>query len=233
MRTFTIYVCEAQPIVIEGLRRVIEPCTDLSLVGAVSNSADALPQIRDLQPDVVLLDQSGGLKQAFYLVGQIRIASPNSQAILWVNELAEVECFRALQFGARGILKKNLPVPSLLECLRAVGGGNIWIENSISNQVVGFLNRKNTPRLTPREREIVRYVCRGMKNKEIAEALTITPGTVKVHLMHIFEKAGVKDRFELAVHGRKLLGVDLEDGPPGPGEEDQTSVTPSALVGDV
>ena len=231
MRTFTIFVCEAQPIVVEGLRRVLESCTDLQLVGSVASSAEALPQIRDLQPDVVLLDQSAGLKQAFYFVGQIRVASPASQSILWVNELAEVECFRALQFGARGILKKNLPVPSLLECLRAVGGGNIWIENSISNQVVGFLNRKNTPRLTPREREIVRYVCRGMKNKEIAEALSITAGTVKVHLMHIFEKAGVKDRFELAVHGRKLLGGELDEAEPGPG--DPAPVTPAALVGDV
>jgi DNA-binding NarL/FixJ family response regulator len=59
--------------------------------------------------------------------------------------------------------------------------------------------------LTPRERDIVHHVCGGLKNKEIATALSITAGTVKVHLMHIFEKTGVKDRFELAVHGRKLL----------------------------
>ena len=68
-----------------------------------------------------------------------------------------------------------------------------------------------SPSLTPREKEIVHHVCGGLKNKEIAEALTITPGTVKVHLMHIFEKTGVKDRFELAVLGRRLLGTDLTD----------------------
>ena len=62
------------------------------------------------------------------------------------------------------------------------------------------------PRMTPRERQIVELVCRGMKNKEIAVALSITPGTVKVHLMHIFEKTGVKDRFQLALHGRQLAG---------------------------
>ncbi|HEV1287642.1 MAG TPA: LuxR C-terminal-related transcriptional regulator, partial [Bryobacteraceae bacterium] len=54
----------------------------------------------------------------------------------------------------------------------------------------------------------VHHVCGGLKNKEIAEALHITAGTVKVHLMHIFEKTGVKDRFELAVHGRRMLGVE-------------------------
>ncbi len=68
--------------------------------------------------------------------------------------------------------------------------------------------RKLNPRLTPREREIVTCLCQGMRNKQIAAELSITPGTVKVHLMHIFEKTGVKDRFELAVQARKLLGLE-------------------------
>ncbi len=53
--------------------------------------------------------------------------------MLWVNDLAEVDCFRALQLGARGIIKKNLPVDALRECLRSVGRGNVWIENSLPN----------------------------------------------------------------------------------------------------
>ena len=65
--------------------------------------------------------------------------------------------------------------------------------------------------ITPREREIVESVCRGMKNKEIAEALSITPGTVKVHLMHIFEKTGVRDRFQLALQGRQFLSSTEEE----------------------
>ena len=93
---------------------------------------------------------------------------------------------------------------------RAVGRGNIWIENSISNQVVGFLNRRNLPRLTPREYEIVALICRGMKNKQIADSLNITIGTVKVHLMHIFEKTGVKDRFELGLGSAQTDRVQCE-----------------------
>ena len=82
------------------------------------------------------------------------------------------------------------------------------MESSLSDHAMGGLNPRTSPRLTPREKEIVHHVCVGLKNKEIGEALAITPGTVKVHLMHIFEKTGVKDRFELAVHGRRLLGLD-------------------------
>jgi DNA-binding NarL/FixJ family response regulator len=209
--SISIYACESQPIVVEGLRRVLDTSEDLQLVGSSSSPAEGLDALRQLQPDVVMVDQSQGLKASLQFITDVKSVSPRSQPVLWVNELAEVECFRALQIGARGVLKKSLPVSFLMDCVRAVSHGNIWIENSVSTQVVGFLNRKTTPRLTPREREIVRYVCKGMRNKEIAEALTITPGTVKVHLMHIFEKTGVKDRFELAVHGRKLLGPSFDE----------------------
>ncbi len=206
----TIFACESQPIVLEGLDRVLAPEADLQLIGHTTSQPDAIVQITELKPKIVLLDQFGGLKNAFRFLTDVRTASSTSYPILWVAELAEVECFRALQLGARGILKRTLPISALIECLRSVARGNIWIEHTVSSQVVGFLNKKQTPRLTPREREIVRCLCRGMRNKEIAKELSITPGTVKVHLMHIFEKTGVKDRFELAVHGRKLLGLENE-----------------------
>jgi DNA-binding NarL/FixJ family response regulator len=213
--SITVYVCESQPIVVEGLTRALEGLEDLKLVGASQSIEEALDAISEVQPKIILLDQAVGNKAAFELIPKIRLRSVGSHTILWVTTVTEVESFRALQSGVRGILKKTLPVSSILECLRAVGRGNIWIENSISNQVVGFLNRRNLPRLTPREYEIVALICRGMKNKQIADALQITIGTVKVHLMHIFEKTGVKDRFELALEAHKLIGSN-------PAEESET-----------
>jgi DNA-binding NarL/FixJ family response regulator len=215
LETITVYVCESQPIVIEGLKRALEGHSDLQLVGASLSIADALESIAAVQPSIILLDQAAGSKAAFELIPKIRMRSQHSHPILWVTNVTEVESFRALQNGMRGILKKTLPVESVVECLRAVGRGNIWIENSISNQVVGFLNRRNLPRLTPREYEIVALICRGMKNKQIAGELSITIGTVKVHLMHIFEKTGVKDRFELALEAHKLIGLNaVEESEP-------------------
>ncbi len=169
---------------------------------------DALDALRKVQPHLILIGQTAGLKIVFQFISDVRSTSASCQPVLWVNDLAEIDCFRALQLGARGILKKTLPVEALVECLRSVGRGDVWIEGTLSDQVVGALDRRSAPRLTPREKEIVHHVCGGLKNKEIAEALHITAGTVKVHLMHIFEKTGVKDRFELAVHGRRMLGVE-------------------------
>lgn len=211
MPAYRIFLCEAQPVVVEGLAGILASNPDFELIGSAPNPVEAIARISELQPDLVLVDQASGIRPVFTFLSELKIAAPSARAILWIIDLAEIECFRALQLGARGILRRSLPVTTMLDCLHTVAKGNLWLENSISDQVVGFLNRKSTNRLTPREREIVRAVCRGMKNKEIADHLHITPGTVKVHLMHIFEKTGVKDRFELAVQGPKLLGLESEE----------------------
>jgi len=211
LNRLTVFACESQPIVLAGLATILERCEDLEYLGSASSPTEALERIRERDPDVVLVDQSAGLKTVFQFLSDVKSTSARCQPVLWVNDLAEIDCFRALQIGARGILKKSLAVELVLECLRSVGRGNVWIESSLSDHVSGSFDRRSAPRLTPREKEIVHHVCAGLKNKDIAEALAITAGTVKVHLMHIFEKTGVKDRFELAVLGRRLLGTEHAD----------------------
>ena len=203
----TVFACESQPIVLAGLAKILATCDDLEFIGSASSPTEALETVRARHPEVILVDQSSGLKAIFQFLSDVKSTSARCQPVLWVNDLAEIDCFRALQIGARGILKKTLPVESVIECLRSVARGNVWIESSLSDHAMSF-DRRAAPRLTPREKEIVHHVCGGLKNKEIAGQLSITAGTVKVHLMHIFEKTGVKDRFELAVHGRRLLGTD-------------------------
>ncbi len=189
---------------VEGLRKALSDYDDLQFVGSVANNNDALETLCRARPDVALIDLSGGLTRALRLVGGLKTVSDRSHAVLWVVDLPEGDALRALQMGVRGIIKKTLPVEKLIECLREVGAGKIWTDES--EPVIEFLRGKESARLTPRERQIVSLICRGMKNKQIAENLHITPGTVKVHLMHIFEKTGLKHRLALAVHGRELIG---------------------------
>jgi len=205
-----VCACESQPIVVEGLKRSLEGLEDLEFVGSVDNLRALFDLVAKDTPKVCLIDKSFGTKSVFQIVSDLKARSPETEPVLWAAEVSEVESFRALQVGARGILKKTLAVDVIIDCIRTVAKGNIWIESSVSNQFVGFINRRSTPRLTPREEEILNLVMKGMKNKQIAEELSITTGTVKVHLMHIFEKTGVKDRFELAMYGRKLRGGSFE-----------------------
>jgi DNA-binding NarL/FixJ family response regulator len=211
MAVYTVFARESEPVAAIGLELVLGRTEDLRWLGHSPNAAEVLLRAQHLKPDLLLVDQAAGLREMLNLVTELKHSVPASRVVLWVSELAEIESFRALQVGARGILRRGLPLESLYDCLRSVAAGNLWLENTVSDQAIGFLNRRNTARLTPREREIVKLVCRGMKNKEIAETLLITPGTVKVHLMHIFEKTGVKDRFELAIQGARLLGIEKSD----------------------
>ncbi len=203
---------------LEGLHKILDGCADLELAGDATSAIEALPLIQARRPKVVLVDQPSGLRATLQFVTELRRQAPESQVVLWVNTLAEVDSMRALQAGVRGILKRTIPADTLIECLRAVAEGNLWVENSISNQAVGFRNRKTAPRLTVREQEIVQLVCRGFKNRQIAEELSITPGTVKVHLMHVFEKTGVKDRYELALRSPQAMGPGLAGSAGAPRE---------------
>jgi DNA-binding NarL/FixJ family response regulator len=178
----------------------------MQLAGHSFDPAEAQVAISRLAPDVVLLGHSHVGRT---LLGDLqRIAGTAQTAIvLWVTEFPDLDCLRALQMGAKGVIRKTAPVERLLECLRSVAEGQIWLEDTNAERL-RKQQRRTLPRMTPRERQIVELVCRGLKNKEIAAELSITPGTVKVHLMHIFEKAGVKDRFQLALQGRQLLGFE-------------------------
>jgi len=185
---------------------VLAETSDLAFAGAVSKHAEVLDAVQRIRPDIVLIDGSTGLTGAVRLLGHLKATGP-AHPVLWVVDLQEMDAFRALQMGARGIVKKTLGTNLLLDCLRTVGAGQIWMQES--DQVADFLQRRDSSRLTPREKEVVHLICKGLRNKQIAENLRITPGTVKVHLMHIFEKTGLKDRLALAVHGRELVGVEL------------------------
>jgi DNA-binding NarL/FixJ family response regulator len=134
-------------------------------------------------------------------------ALPGTQAVLWVKSAEELQASDVLQAGARGIIEKSQPLDTLAECLRVVASGRLWFESGEREIPVDpERERRRAPRLTPRERQILTLLAQGLKNAEIAKALGISPGTVKVHLMHVFEKTGARDRYELAIRSRKLLG---------------------------
>jgi two-component system, NarL family, nitrate/nitrite response regulator NarL len=208
---FTIYVCENQPVLVEGLQHIIDGCDDLKIIGQSSDLGVAIAELAGISADVFFIGQPFTAKSILPLLGQAREADVSASIVLWVGELSEMDSFRALQMGAKGIMRKTQPVSVVLECLRTVASGSVYLENSLRSPTGGLPRRNGVLRITRREREIVEFVCRGLKNKEIAEALSITPGTVKVHLMHIFEKTGVKDRFQLALQGRQFLSAAESD----------------------
>ncbi len=206
MKPNRVLVCDCQPIVLEGLHKVLAAHPDFELIGSALTPEEALAALPGLAPDLILICDEPGAPVEAGLAARFRSVAPQARLVLWTATPQPEPAH--LEWGFSGVLGKTRPVAALLECLRAVAQGVTWVDGR--GETPEPFRRRNPPRLTPREREIVHLVAGGLKNREIAEALSISPGTVKVHLMHIFEKAGVADRLQLALLARRLLDREPE-----------------------
>jgi DNA-binding NarL/FixJ family response regulator len=201
----TVVVCESEPVAIAGLRSYLDDKKDFALIGHAGSISAVLVLVSELRPDVLLLDHSSSIRSTLHFLSELRALSEATPCLLWTRDVPDVDLVRAFRAGAKGYVRKASPLSVLHDALRAVARGETYLEETSSASLRQWTHRAGAPRLTPREREIIELVLQGLKNREIAERLSITPGTVKVHLMHVFEKANVRDRYELAVRGRRLL----------------------------
>ena len=202
----SISICDTQPITIEGFRALLRSCQDMELVGASTSILGGMETARNQGPAVVIIDKAFGLQAVMDWLMNLRSNGRSTQAVVWGVSMNEAEALRIIQAGAKGVIRKTTDLESLLTCLRAVLGGNTWMEDCLL-QESDRTNRNGRSNLTAREQQVVELVEQGMKNKEIARTLGIRPGTVKIHLKHIFEKTGVRGRYGLALTGLREKGL--------------------------
>jgi DNA-binding NarL/FixJ family response regulator len=161
--------------------------------------------VRSLSPAVLIVDKSFGLQPVMDWVGNLRGGGGQTATVVWGHSISEAEALRLMQGGAKGVIRKTAPLDLLLDCLLRVATGNAWMDDLMFQQ-----SERGIPvvrsSLTQREQQVAELVEQGLKNKEIARALGICPGTVKIHLKHIFEKTGVRGRYGLALSGFKERG---------------------------
>jgi two-component system, NarL family, nitrate/nitrite response regulator NarL len=175
---------------------------------AVDSLASAADLVRSERPHLVLLDKSFGIQTLLKWVGDLRDALTDTALVVWGSSISEPEALRLLQGGVRGIVRKSAPPELLMRCLESVMTGSNWMEDSLFREHQR-IDRYPQFELTPREQQVLELVEQGLKNKEIAHELAIRPGTVKIHLKHIFEKTGVRGRYGLALSGLKDRGASL------------------------
>jgi DNA-binding NarL/FixJ family response regulator len=205
MNRCTVFICDAEPAAVAGLRWFLSEHSEFEVIGVASTEAMAVHQVEEQKPDLLILDHALGTRAATHLVSELLLARPGMAILLWTREVADLELVRALQAGVRGYVRKSSALMTLLDAMRQLKAGQSYFEESYAHVLRQWTVTRQSPRLTPREREVILLVTQGLKNREIAERLRITPGTVKVHLMHVFEKTGARDRYELAVGGSRFL----------------------------
>lgn len=216
--TRSVLICETQPLTVEGIRSILAASPDLRVVGVCENLAVCRELIRKQAPDLVLLDKALGMQVLLDWIQNLRLSEMDSarlgmnaaavvtKPVIWGVSITEAEALRFLQAGAKGILRKATTPTNMLNCLRTVAGGKNWMEDSVFREQPRD-DRYPRSELTAREQQVMELVEHGLKNREIARELGIRPGTVKIHLKHIFEKTGVRGRYGLALTGLRQKGV--------------------------
>ena len=201
----TVGVCDSQPITAAGVQAVLGSSADMQCAWAVSSLDEAMRMLRLQAPQVVLADKAFGLNGLFHWMVNLR-SSAETAVVVWGSSLTEAEALRLIQAGARGVVRKVVQPETLLACVRAASKGCTWMEGVIFRSASRTVLQSRSG-LTPRESQVLALVEQGLTNGEIACELAICPGTVKIHLKHLYEKTGVRGRYHLALAGLRDKGL--------------------------
>lgn len=199
-------MCDTEPIAIEGLRSLLESAEDLSIIATESSLAGGVDAVRELRPSILIVDKAFGSRAVTDWLAALNANARWLTSIVWGANMSEGEALHYLRAGARGVVRKTSNLDSILGCVRAVAAGGTWTDQFTAAEPELLVKAGHSP-LTAREIQVMDLVERGFKNKDIAAALGIRTGTVKIHLKHIFEKTGIRGRYGLALSGLKDKGL--------------------------
>ena len=201
-----VLLAEDHAIVRDGLESLLT-YQGFQIVAAVENGALAVEIYKRERPDVVLMDlrmpQMGGVEA----IATIRAENPAANIVVLTTYSGDEDIHRALKAGARGYLLKDATKEELVQAILTVAQGGTAVPGQVASKLV---DRATGTPLTPRETEILSWIAKGKSNKEIANELTVSEGTVKTHVNSLLEKLNASDRTDAVVigHRRGLIHLD-------------------------
>lgn len=202
-RQIPIIVADTHPLLGEGIRAMVERTADFTVVACVSTIAELLDAIGDHRDGIAVVDMTLEGGRSFDQLEAIRVLAPDLKIVMLAAELDADAAIEAVRHDVAGLLLKTMPPELLITCLRKVAGGGRWVEmKSLGSAIERMLetdeNRQSARQLlSERELEMVRFVCEGLRNREIARRAHVSEGTVKTHLHNIYQKLGVDSRLAL------------------------------------
>jgi DNA-binding NarL/FixJ family response regulator len=190
-RKIKVLSVDDHPLLREGLAAIVNSQDDLEMVAQAASGREALQLFRQHVPDVTLMDLRMPDGSGIDVVSAIMAEFPDARIVMLTTFEGDVEIQRSLAAGARGYLLKTTPPVELIEVIRQVHAGKKRIPQEVAAQLAEHI--ADEP-LTSREIDVLQHVATGNRNRDIAEQLFISEETVKVHVKHIMEKLGARDR---------------------------------------
>jgi two-component system, NarL family, nitrate/nitrite response regulator NarL len=181
----------------EGLHRLLAADPMWQLVGQSGRVDEALELLRNTHVDVLILDYDLGEQTAVQMMEQLRSIDFTGKVLLVTAGLPDRDALQLIRLGISGIFHKHHPPEALERCIREVAQGQVLIEQRYLQSLINANESKTAPELTPRERQIMRFLLEGLANKEIGAELRISESAVKAALQQLFAKTGVRTRSQL------------------------------------
>ena len=190
-----VLVVDDHFVVRMGVSTLVNSQDDMTVVGEAANGKQGVELFRATRPDVTLMDLRMPEMNGVDAIIAIRKEFPDARIMVLSTYDGDEDIYRAFQAGARAYLLKDMHHDELVRAIRAVHQGQRFVPPAIATRLAERMPRSD---LTARELEVLRLIVKGMSNKEIASALQITEGTVKIHVNNLLSKLGVSDRTKAA-----------------------------------
>ncbi|HXV83747.1 MAG TPA: response regulator transcription factor [Candidatus Binatia bacterium] len=211
MNPIRVVIADDHTLFREGLKRLLASEKSVQVIGEASNNKEAVDVVARMRPDILILDLKMPSGDAVETLEEIAAESPATKVVILTAFSEEENVLHTAKGRARGYVLKGVSTATLIEALKKVNAGEIWVDQELSaradfERITRSLSVDFVPpasdtlqALTKRELEIVRLVAEGLSNEEIGKKIFISPKTVKTHLSNIFDKLQVHNRFKAAL----------------------------------
>jgi DNA-binding NarL/FixJ family response regulator len=202
----TLVLADDHPLILEGLESAFAKEQDLTVLARCANGVEALDAVRHLRPDILLLDLHMPGMSGIDVVRELQKdsgGSPATRVVILTSGADEREILECMHLRVPGIVLKSMPPHLVVQCVRKVADGDVWLEKDSFSRVLELLLRREEglqhlgSALSDRETEVLTLCARGLTNGQIAARLHVVEGTVKTHLHNVYRKLGLNGRAEL------------------------------------